>query len=398
MNGNSQTNTTHDCVIVGAGLGGLAFALTRARFGQPSLVLESAAQLGEVGAGISLPPNALKILWRLGLQEALAGAISVPDHGEIRRGDTGRLLAEIPFGAPLVERYGAPFAQIHRADLHRCLLDAALATNLVDIRTSHAVASAEPGDSSVTVRTSSGNQLEARAVIGSDGIRSTLRESHFNQTPARFTRHVAWRCLIPMERLPETLHGPRSIVNVMDHRMLVHYPVRHGTLLNCAAFVGEMDWSVESWHEPGDVAELHSYFAAFRDDCQHVLAAIPADACHRWAIYDREPIVNWATDRIALLGDAAHPMPPYMGQGAAMAIEDAFVLATAMNAHDNLREAFAEYQHHRTERANTTLEESRAAGRRFQEPGADTDRFDNDQALRSERMFAYEPTSPLVCH
>ncbi|MEM8981449.1 MAG: FAD-dependent monooxygenase [Pseudomonadota bacterium] len=388
----------HDCVIVGAGLGGLAMALTRARFGERSVVLESAAELGEVGAGISLPPNALKILWRLGLKEALAPHISVPEQGEIRRGDTGRLLAEVPFGTPLIERYGAPFAQVHRADLHRCLLDTTLATNLVEIRTNHAVSDAQTLDGTVTLTTQQGQQISARAVIGCDGIRSTLRALHFNQGPPRFTRHVAWRCLIPIDRLPSALQARRSIVHVMDHRMLVHYPVRNGSLLNCVAFVGEMDWSVESWHEAGDVNELLGYFSAFREECQQVLTAIPADACHRWAIYDREPMQTWTTARIALLGDAAHPMPPYMGQGAAMAIEDAFVLATAMHGHDRVDDAFVEYQQHRTKRANATLEESRAAGRRFQDPGADTDRFDDDQALRSEQMFGYEPSSPLTYH
>ncbi len=387
-----------DCVAVGAGIGGLAFALSRARFGRSTLVLESAKQLGEVGAGISLPPNALKLLWRLGLKAELEQHISVPRHGEIRRGDSGELLAEVPFGDSLVARYGAPFAQIHRADLHQLLLQAVEATGLVDIRTNAEVTGCATDSDTATLTLASGESLSADAVIACDGIRSAVRTAVFDTAPPHFTRHVAWRCLIPLHQLPSHLRERRSVVSLMDHRQLVHYPVRDMSLMNCVAFVGEMDWSIESWTERGDVDELKTFFNEFRDDAQAILDAVPRNACHRWAIYDREPIQKWVEGRVALLGDAAHPMPPYLGQGAAMAIEDAFVLATQLDDCADVDRAFSRYAMQRIGRANGALEESRAAGRRFQEPGADVSRFDNDQAIRADRMFGYEPDSPLPVH
>lgn len=381
--------------IVGAGIGGLSLALALARLGQASLILESAPTLGETGAGISMPPNALKILWRLGLQDALEPLISVPEYGEIRRGDSGAILNKIPFGTSLVEQYGAPFAQIHRADLHDCLLEAVKSAGNVEIRTNAHVTSAALLSDGVQLELRSGDSLTARVAIACDGIRSTLREQLFAASEPRFTGHVAWRCLIPLASLPKHLRERRSMVYVADHRQLVHYPVRDMSLLNCVAIVGESDWSIESWTERGDVDELLTYFEHFADDCKTVLGAIPRDACHRWAIYDRDPISTWTSGNVALLGDAAHPMPPYLGQGAAMAIEDAFVLATALHEHADTESAFSAYSDLRIERANGSLEESRRAGHRFQDPGADSSRFDNDQALQAKRLFAYEPQSPL---
>ncbi len=381
--------------IVGAGLGGLTLALALARLGHSSLVLESAGTLGEVGAGISLPPNALKLFWRLGLRDTLEPLISVPEYGEIRHGETGAFLGKVPFGATLVENYGAPFAQIHRADLHNCLLDAVKNSGRVEIRTDAHVTSAALQPDGVQLELRSGESLAASVVVACDGIRSTLRDQLFTASEPLFTGHVAWRCLIPLDSLPEHLRERRSVVNVADHRQLVHYPVRNMSLLNCVAIVGESDWSIESWTERGDVDELLGYFEHFGEDCKTVLRAIPRDACHRWAIYDRDPISSWTTGRVALLGDAAHPMPPYLGQGAAMAVEDAFVLATALHEQPDVESAFSAYSELRIERANGSLEESRRAGHRFQDPGADSSRFDNDQPMQAKRLFAYEPQSPL---
>ncbi len=395
---NAATGAPDDVTIIGAGIGGLALALALGRLRQPSVVFEAKPVLGEAGAGISMPPNALKILWRLGLQQTLAPLLSVPDCGEIRRGETGELLATTPFGEPLIDRYGAPFAQIHRADLHTTLLDAAMATGMVEMRAGTPVESVRQENGFVELGLHNGEFVRSPAVAACDGIRSRVREHLFDMAPARFTRHVAWRCLIPMQELPDYLRQRRSIVHLADHRQLVHYPVRDMTLLNCVAFVGDTDWSIESWSEPGDPEELRRAFDAFGPGCKTVLSAIPPSACHRWAIYDREPIPTFNDGRVALVGDAAHPMPPYLGQGAAMAIEDAFVLATVLHQYDDVATAFAEYTALRLARANNSVAESRAAGRRFQEPGADAERFDGDQALRANVMFDYEPQSPLTAH
>ena len=389
-----MTGKSANIIIVGAGIGGLTLALGLLRKGIDVQIVEVADTIKEVGAGISVPPNALKILWRLGLKDELDRLISVPTVGEIRVGETGEAISSTPFGDDMVRRYGAPYAQLHRADLQKVLIDSVLAqdaeclslgTRAVDCR--HTANGAEVNVQSNGIV----SKISGRAVIACDGIRSTIREQLFHNEPPRFTRHVAWRCLIPTVDLPTSLREHRSVINISHHRQLVHYPLRDGTLLNCVAFVGGSDWRDESWTQPGDVSELQSLFSLFEDRSRAVLSAVPGDACFKWAIYDRDPLDSWCDHNVALLGDAAHPMPPYLGQGAAMAIEDAFVLADALAQTDCVADAFASYETQRVERANWALCESRAAGHRFQDANPDASRFDNDQALQAERMFSYEP-------
>jgi len=235
------------------------------------------------------------------------------------------------------------------------------------------------------------SQVTGRALVACDGIRSVVREQLFGSEPPEFTRHVAWRCIIPTDDLPLSVRESISIVQIGHRRQMAYYPIRNGDLLNCVAFVGDSDWREESWSQRGDVGELRSLFSHFDAHCRAVLAAVPDGACFKWAIYDRAPLNVWCDQTIALLGDAAHPMTPYLGQGAAMAIEDAFVLANAMTVADNVTDAFAAYQSQRVERANWTLRESRAAGHRFQDANPDASRFDNDQAMQVDRLFSYEP-------
>lgn len=388
------TASTEDVIIVGAGVGGLTLALGLLRNGQSVQIFESAATLEEVGAGISVPPNALKLLWRLGLKEKLATLVCLPEQGEIRVGETGEVIATSKFGDALVKRYGAPYAQMHRADLQLALVEAVLAIDPDCLNLNSTVESCEntPNGASAVVRGQGAvRNVTGRALVACDGIRSAIRQQLFAADEPRFTRHVAWRCIIPREKVPAEFWSPKSLISIGHRRQLAVYPISNGEALNCVAVDGDTDWRQESWSQLGDVNELQALFSHFDERCRAILAAVPASGCYKWAIYDRDPLDSWCEGNIALLGDAAHPMTPYLGQGAAIAIEDAFVLARALSYADSVSEAFDDYQSQRIERANWTLLESRAAGQRFQEPDAESSRFDNDQAMQMDRMFSYEP-------
>lgn len=388
------TTLAEDVIIVGAGLGGLTLALGILQNGQSVQIFESARTLEEVGAGISVPPNALKLLWRLGLKETLSKLVCLPELGEIRDGVTGKVIGTSQFGDALAKRYGAPYAQLHRSDLQSALVEAVLAIspNCLNLNSTVESCGNTSGGATAVVRSQGDvRSVTGRALVACDGIRSAIRQQLFSADKPRFTRHVAWRCIIPRGKVPAEFWSQKSLVSIGHRRQLAIYPISNGEALNCVAIDGDTDWRQESWSQLGDVKELQSLFSHFDERCRAVLAAVPAEGCFKWAIYDRDPLDVWCNDNIALLGDAAHPMTPYLGQGAAMAIEDAFVLAKALSNTDSVADAFDDYQSQRIERANWTLLESRAAGQRFQAPNADTSRFDNDQAMRMDRLFSYAP-------
>jgi salicylate hydroxylase len=388
------TTPPEDVIIVGAGLGGLTLALGMLQNGRSVQIFESARTLEEVGAGISVPPNALKLLWRLGLKETLSRLVCLPEQGEIRDGVTGKLIGTSQFGDALAIRYGAPYAQLHRSDLQSALVEAVLAISPNCLNLDSPVESYEntPDGATAIVRNPGDvRKVTGRALVACDGIRSAIRQQLFSADKPRFTRHVAWRCIIPREKVPAEFWSPKSIISVGFRRQLAIYPISNGKALNCVAIDGDTDWRQESWSQQGDVKELQSLFSHFDERCRAVLAAVPAEGCFKWAIYDRDPLDVWCNGNIALLGDAAHPMTPYLGQGAAMAIEDAFILANAFAKTDSVDDAFSDYQSQRVDRANWTLLESRAAGQRFQAPDTDKHRFDNDQAMQMDRLFSYQP-------
>jgi len=388
------TTLAEDVIIVGAGLGGLTLALGLLQNGRSVQIFESAQSLKEVGAGISVPPNALKLLWRLGLKETLSKLVCLPEQGEIRDGVTGKVIGTIQFGDALAIRYGAPYAQLHRSDLQSALVEAVLAISPDCLNINSTVESCEntAGGATAVVRCQGEvRKVTGRALVACDGIRSAIRQQLFSTDEPIFTRHVAWRCVIPREKVPAEFWSRKSVITVGFRRQLAMYPISNGEALNCVAIDGDTDWRQESWSQRGNVKELQSLFSHFDERCRAILAAVPAEGCFKWAIYERAPLDVWCKGNIALLGDAAHPMTPYLGQGAAMAIEDAFVLARALSKTDGVTDAFDDYQSQRIERANWTLLESRAAGRRFQAPATDTQRFDNDQAMQMDRLFGYAP-------
>lgn len=323
--------------VVGGGVGGLAAALALAQRGADVTVWERAGELGEVGAGLQLGPNAVAVIEALGVAAMLRSRASLPAAIELREHRAGRLVARLPLGAAAVARYGRPYWHVHRADLLAALADAAMVAG-VQVQLGREVAG--PQDAALD---------GAELVVAADGVRSKLRAALGAASPPRFTGHVAWRGLVPADRVPEALSRPAARVWMAPGRHLVSYPLRGGSLVNFVAAEERTAWSEEGWSLPGEPRELRQAFAGFGGDAGALLAA--ATECFLWGLFDHPAMPSWQDGRLALVGDACHPMLPFLAQGAAMALEDAWVLAAALAAAPSPAAGLAAYERARRERA-----------------------------------------------
>ena len=312
---------TRTALISGAGVGGLTAALALARRGWSVRVLERAEAFGEVGAGIQQSPNAMRVHQALGTAGALRAVSFAPEAATIRDGRTGRALVRVPLGAPAEARYGAPYLHCHRADLHGVLAAACEAAG-VTVETGAVVTGYEPG----ALLTADGAR-GADLIVGADGARSVIRAQMGAPAP-HYTGDAAWRALVPREALPHGFLGgtlPTETVSwTGPGRHVVTYAVREGTLVNLVA-VTERGWTEEGWSVAGQPEELRAAFASFAAPVRTLLEA--AEAVSLWGLFARPPLPRWSDAAVTLLGDAAHPMLPYLAQGASMALEDAWVLA-----------------------------------------------------------------------
>ncbi|MFO0336073.1 MAG: FAD-dependent monooxygenase [Pseudomonadota bacterium] len=387
---------TRPIVIVGAGIGGLTAALALLRAGFPVGVAEQAAALGELGAGLTLAPNGSRVLEALGLGERLRRIACLPGIGAIRHWRTGEAFSTSDRGGAAA-RFGAPYCQVHRADLHAILAEAVLAYGPHRLLLDHRFAGCLDEGGAVGVRFANGATLDARSLIGADGARSAVRAQLLNASSPEFTGYCAWRGLAPVAALPPgTLDYP-SCLYVGPHRMFARYLVRGGELVNFVAAVREPRWRLESWSARGDPAEVLAAFAGFHAPVRAILGAVPPDSLHKWALYSREPLLQWVAGRVGLLGDAAHPMLPFMGQGAVMAIEDAMVLARAFAAEpDDPAAALARYQRARLERA--TLVQRQSAARGLALLAADPDDYGRRPTVNEDTLglFEYDATAVAV--
>ncbi|MDZ7937833.1 MAG: FAD-dependent monooxygenase [Rhodoferax sp.] len=323
-------------VVVGGGIGGLAAAVAGARAGWSVRLLEQASAFGEVGAGIQLGPNVVRVLHSWGLEPALRAVAAYPAQLEVRSALTAKLLGVLLLGERCQAHYGAPYATIARADLHKLLLQAALAQGVAP-QLATAVARVEAGANGIDLHTEAGNTLHTPLLLGADGLWSRVRQQvlppGLGQTP-RATGHVAFRALVPQSSLPAALRSQVITAWLGPRFHVVQYPVRGGELLNVVAIVqGQLEGDPTSWDNRANAAELRTLLANAQAPLLDLIHTI-AD-WRLWHLYDRPPMASAAEQaqgRIALLGDAAHPMRPYMAQGAGMAIEDAQQLAQSLSA------------------------------------------------------------------
>jgi salicylate hydroxylase len=316
-------------IIAGAGIGGLTAALAIAQRGCPVVVFDQAPRLEEAGAGIQLSPNASRILIALGLGEPLQRHVVAPEELRVMNAQSAQVLARAPLGVEAEGRYGAPYWMIHRGDLQAVLLEAVHAHPDITLNLGARVEDFAVHSNGVTISALASHRAveeRGRALIAADGLWSTMRARLGHADAPRFARHTAWRALAPADELIPDLRAPAVNLWLGRDAHLVHYPVRGGSLINVVAIIRD-DWREEGWNEPGLRTDILARFSPERwPKAVRVLLAAP-QRWHKWALYDRAPTAHWGQGPVTLLGDAAHPMLPYLAQGAAMAIEDAAVLA-----------------------------------------------------------------------
>lgn len=390
-----MSNVRGEIVIVGAGIAGVTAALALRQAGYAVRILEQAPELGEVGAGLSLSPNAVKGLESLGLGEFLAEDANEPLMQYLHHGETGANL--IVFDRRNCRgEYGAAYFQIHRADFHAELLRRLRQDRDVELILGKPAAKISIEADKPAVYFKDGSRETADALIGADGIRSVVRDFLFPDHGASFTGHMAWRGLIPADRLPPWYSEAASHVWVGPGRNFVVYPIRKGTLINFVAFGRAGEWVEESWSARADADEIRDHFAGWCDRVTTLIDALDSTDCYRWGLFAREPLDAIVHGRIALIGDGAHPMLPFMGQGASSAIEDAVVIGRCFALEDEPDAALARYERARLDRVRMIQRESNLGADRLQalDPNVlKTQPLRNEDALG---IFHYNPATVPV--
>lgn len=363
-------------IVAGGGIGGLGAALALSRAGLPPTLLEQADAFGEVGAGLQLGPNAVRVLTDWGLRPALDAVAAWPDELRVRDAGHGQALGRLRLGRPFADRHGQPYASLHRADLHALLLQAVRAQTPVRLVLGSRLTAVGEQGGAVHLEQADGQRIEAPALIGCDGLWSRVRGAVMGDTAPRPTGHLAYRGLIPARDLPADLRAARVSVWLGPRLHVVHYPVRGGESFNLVAVVhgtaggGQRD--ARSWSEPATLGDLQAALGPVHPDLAAWLHAVPRWT--RWVLHDREPLRGpdaMARGRIALLGDAAHPMRPYLAQGAAMALEDAWTLGRLLQGATapDWSGAFARYAALRWARNARVQQRSRRNGTVFHARG-----------------------------
>jgi salicylate hydroxylase len=339
--------------IVGGGIGGTAAALFLHQAGMDVTVYEQASEVLEIGAGIVVAPNMVRLMRKLGVVSELAScAVRLDAAWEFRRWSDGRVLFVQPMAEECERLYGAHCYVAHRADL-LAVLHRALPSQLLRLDHRCVAVEQDEHDAKLTFTSRAGGTIAVTAdvVVGADGIHSAVKQAIASNVDARFSGMCAFRCLVPAEMAPEMALRPVQTLWLGPGRHFVHYPISAGRLVNLVAFVPAGDWRTESWTTDGDVADLLAEFETWDARLCQLVAA--ATTTKRWAVYDRDPLPHWTRGRVTLLGDAAHPMLPFFAQGAAQALEDAAVLAGCLRGSnaDSARSALLRYEHLRRPRA-----------------------------------------------
>ncbi|CAN5255026.1 FAD-dependent monooxygenase [soil metagenome] len=336
---------TRQVLIAGGGIGGLAAALSASRAGWDVRLYERAPAFSEVGAGVQLGPNVVKVLHGWGLQDALARVAAFPRCLQVRNAVSGRELGVLPLGERTLQMYGAPYATIHRADLHGVLLQAVQSCDKVRLNLDSPVAAYADSGQEVTLRIGAADaapllEVEGDALIGADGLWSRVRQQMLNDAPPRVTGHLAYRAMLPQTSLPVRLRSQQITVWLGPKLHVVHYPVRGGEWLNVVVIrQGKVAGDLQSWDHNANAGDLQDVILPTTTLLRDLIQAV-SDGGYRdgpswrlWPLCDRAPMTSahqQAKGRVALLGDAAHPMRPYLAQGAGMAIEDAAELGAAL--------------------------------------------------------------------
>jgi salicylate hydroxylase len=382
-------------VVAGAGLGGLTFALSAVKQGFRVTVLEQAKKLGEVGAGVQTSANGTRILDQLGLTPALDAVAFRPERGEMRHFSTGETLVSRDLGRSSVERFGFPYYHLHRADFHAVLANALEAQYPGTVRLGHKVTAFDQHEHGVRVHLDGAPPVDGDVLVGCDGIHSQIRAALFGQADPRFTGCIAWRATIPTSDLPAGHVRPVASNWLGRGGHFVHYYLRRGELVNCVGLVERDEWVAESWSAEGDPAQFAADFTGWHEDLQVLIRA--TKRCFRWGLFDRDPMPRWGQGRVTLLGDACHPMLPFMAQGAVMSIEDGFVLARCLwesyRASDQPHAGLARYEALRRDRTAEVQGLSRSNMDLFHNVDSATPERLSGVRSAHEWLYGYDATS-----
>jgi salicylate hydroxylase len=338
-------------LIIGGGIGGLSAALALQNIGHKVTVFEQAHELRDIGGGVLITPNAMLALGGLGVAEQL---IQLSDP--IPEFRINNMKGEQTFVAPDTfyhqEKYGAPSVHAHRSDVHAILRDAVLANDPDCIHLEHSFVGLEQNDVEVTAKFANHPPVTGDVLIGCDGCSSKVRTAVTEAQEVSYIGLVSYRVVLPWSEVPAHAVPHAYTMHIGPRRQFLHYSLRHGSVLNINAIAQQPEWEPEGWSVPAKTAELQNLFHDFCPAILDLVEAIPSSRLFKWGLRDREPMDQWVHGRVAMLGDAAHPMTPFLGQGACMAIEDAVIIARAFAGSKNHIDAFEKYERARKDRAN----------------------------------------------
>lgn len=351
-------------LVAGAGIAGLCTAIGLLRAGIPVRVLEQAAELREVGAAVSLAPNATRALDSLGVGEALRAASNRPQRAAMKHYLTGEEMTGYAMGAEMERRWGSPYLQLLRADLHTVLVDALRKLDPSALVLGARVLNVRQDTAGVTVRTSAGT-VTGGCLIGADGVRSAVRAALYGDSAPEFTGYVAWRGVVPTESLRYPELSPDTAVFLGPRRTMLRYRVRGQSAVNVVAFAAVDHWAEEGWSLPADIDELRGHFAGWHEEADDMIEGLCRSGVFKWGLFGRPALPRWQQGRVSLIGDAAHPMLPFLGQGAAMAIEDGVLMARALARGPDVETGLACYEKLRYQRATNTATRADAHGLRI---------------------------------
>lgn len=359
-------------IIAGGGIGGMSAALALLKKGFDVEVYEQAAALTEVGAGVQISPNGARALDALGAFERLKKLSCTPDRKEFKHWETGKSWPLFDLGDQAIEKYGYPYLTVYRPDLLSALTDGVLALKSDAIKLGCKIDGFEQSDEGVTLHYNGGQAACGDVLIGADGVRSTIRNSLFGDKNTSFSGMVAWRAVIPMEKLPPrfTESVGRTWIGPGGH--VVHYPLRNGKLMNFVGTIEREDWQVESWNVEGTKEECANDFKGWHEDIHTLINS--STSLLKWALMERKPMECWTSGRVTLLGDACHATLPFLAQGAVMSIEDGVILGRCLDLQElPLEERLQRYENARRERTSRMVLGAKDNTNRFHNSELDTE-------------------------
>ena len=389
--------TRHKIVIAGAGIGGLTAAANLLKAGHDVTIFEQASDLSEVGAGLQLSANATHVLRHLGLAAPLAKVGVRPGAYVFRLHDTGEEIHRFALSDEHEQLHGAPYYQVHRADVHALLAAKVFELKRDAIRLNCRVVGFDESGDNVRLRLADGSIVQGDLLVGADGLKSVICQQIAGNVPATYTGDAAWRITVPVERLPQEFMEQVMMVWMGPGRHVVAYYLRAGTLLNFVGLVETDEVSEESWTAKFPWERFKADFQGWHADVQTIIDAADKEGCYRWSLHYRPAIRNWTTRRATLLGDAVHPTLPYLAQGACMAIEDGAVLTRALDQADSIPDALQLYQRNRIDRTVRIVNQSTANRKLFHLRTVDEIRASfakrDEGADRNAWLYSYNPLS-----